>query len=114
MIATPIRVNIIAGLFQIQGIDITSKMSKTRVITVTPLQLCENPKKYVPEQATVNNIMRTFGRLKRMTMMANSAGTGKLYEVCRLACSLDRPHPYSVFSSMFWFNVRSRVTAAGR
>ena len=108
------QLNIIAGFFQIQRIYITSKMSKTRIITVTPLQLCENPEKYVPEQATVNNIMRTFGRLKRMTMMANSAGTGKLYEVCRLACSIARPHPYSVFSSIFWFNVRSRVTAAGR
>ena len=58
-----------------------NEMSGTRFVTVTPLQLSENPKKYVPEEATVNNIMRTFGRLQSMTEMTNSAGTGKLYEV---------------------------------
>ena len=90
-------------------------MSQTRFITVTPLQLCQNPKKYVPEQPVVNNIMRTFGRLKRMTEMKNSAGTGTLYEVRHLAYSLVRPQPvFCLLLEVVVFNVRWRVTAAGQ
>ena len=90
-------------------------MSRTRFITVTPLQLCQNPKKYVPLQPVVNNIMRTFGRLKRMTEMKNSAGTSTLYEVRCLPYSLVRPQSvFCLLLDVAVFNVRWRVTAVGR
>ena len=113
MIVMLLRVNLIAGSFQIQELEKERKMSKTRFITVTPLQLCKNPKKYVPEQPKVNNIMRTFGRLKRMTEMKNFTSRGMLYELRSLAILLFAHNRYSVFFSMFWF-LRWRVTAVGQ
>ena len=86
-------------------------MTRTRFVTVTPLQLSENPKKYVPEEPTVNNIMRTFGRLRSMTEMKNSAGTGKLYEVHRLGTI---PILDVVVYVPIQPNFRWRVTVEGR
>ena len=41
--------------------------------------LCNNPEKYIPQDAIVNNIARTFGRGTRMQDMASYAATGKFF-----------------------------------